>query len=252
MNKLEKPLIFFDLETTGTNVAKDRIVQIGAIKFFQDGRSEEKNILINPEMDIPAAATAVHGISDEDIKDEPPFRRYANSMLKWFENCDLAGFNSNNFDIPLLSEEFARCGLEFPSKDTVFIDVFLLEKLLNGHSLGATYKRYTGEELENAHDAMVDIRATHQIFLKQLEKSPEYNTSLSEIAEKCNRGKNWVDLSKKIYEEEGIYYFGFGKHKNTAISEVPEDYVDWFMNGDFTRNTKMCLQKIIASLKRHK
>jgi len=171
---LSKPIVFFDLETTGVNTSHDKIVQIGAIKLNIDGTEEVKNVLINPTIPIPAGATAVHGISDEDVKDKPKFNQIAKSFAAWLRGCDLAGYNSDNFDIPMLIEEFSKAGVEFPEDGTSFVDVLKIERLVNSHTLGNTYKRYTGDELEGAHDALADVRATLTIFQKQLEVNSDF------------------------------------------------------------------------------
>lgn len=154
---IERPIVFFDLETTGTDIAKDRIVQIGAIKIAPNGDKEVKNVLVNPTIPIPEGASAVHGIYDKDVQDKPLFKQIAKSMLQWLQACDLAGYNSDNFDIPLLAEEFARVGIEFPEQDCVYIDIIKIERLINSHKLGETYQRYTGKELTDAHDALADV-----------------------------------------------------------------------------------------------
>ena len=167
---MERPIIFFDTETTGLNVVSDRIVQIGAIKMLPEGNTEEKNVLINPGMPIPPESTEIHGITDEMVKNAATFDKVSRSMLEWFRGCDLAGHNICGFDIPIIAEEFSRCGITFPDESNSFIDTYKLEKIVNSQGLEACYKRYTGKELgEEAHDALADSRASMEVFLAQKE-----------------------------------------------------------------------------------
>ncbi|MEZ4961938.1 MAG: 3'-5' exonuclease [Saprospiraceae bacterium] len=222
---LTRPLIFFDLETTGTNTAQDRILQIGAIKMRPDGGREEKNVLINPGIPIPAAATAVHGISDEDVKDAPVFRQIAKSFAQWLSGCDLAGYNSDNFDVPILVEEFDRVGIEFPEEGTRFIDFLKIERNVNSHRLEETYKRYTGQPLDGAHDALADVRATATVFQLQLERNPNLPTSIPDLEELCQGENGRVDFAGKLYEKDGQVCWSFGKHKGELVSET-RDYAN--------------------------
>ena len=167
--KLIKPIIFFDLETTGVDIAKDRICQIACIKIDLDGNQTEKELLINPNMPIPKEATEVHGITDEMVVDKPTFANISKSLLEFFEGCDIAGYNSNVFDVPLLAEEFSRSRIEFPNWELNFVDVLQYERLLKPNKLADVYKRYTGKDLEGAHDALNDVRATLEILLHQTE-----------------------------------------------------------------------------------
>ena len=240
----EKPIVFFDLETTGVNVTNDRIVQIGAIKMHPDGTEEVKNVLINPTIPIPAGAAEVHGISDADVQDKPKFRQIAKSFAKWLAGCDLAGYNSDNFDVPMLIEEFNRAGISFPNADTSFIDVLKLERIVCSHKLGETFKRYTGEELEGAHDALADIRATVTIFQKQLEKHPDIPTEAAEIDAYCQGEFKRVDFAGKLYEKEGEVYWKFGKHRDKLIKETI-DYCNWVLKTDFPAETKMQIRRVL-------
>lgn len=241
--KLERPIVFFDLETTGVDVVSDRIVQIGALKINPDGSEDEKNVLINPTIPIPKEASDVHGVSDEDVKGKPVFKQIAKSFLGWLEGCDLAGYNSDNFDIPLLAEEFYRVGLEYPTEDTHFIDVIKIERLINSHKLEDTYKRYTGETLEGAHDALADIKATYAIFKKQLEQNNEFQVSISEIETICRGNRNRVDFAGKLYSEDGLIYWNFGKHTGTLVSDTP-NYINWALKQSFSQDTKKHLKQI--------
>ncbi len=249
--KFEKPIVFFDLETTGVDVVKDRIVQIGAIKINPDGERIVKNVLVNPSIPIPAGATAVHGISDADVKDKPFFYQIAKSMFQWLEGCDLAGYNSDNFDIPLLSEEFGREGIDYPGDDTVYIDIIRIERMVNSHKLGDTYKRYLGEELKDAHDAMADVEATLKIFEHQVEQNDLLNLNVSQIAALYSGENSRVDFARKIYQNNDKYYWNFGKHRNELISET-QDYADWVLKSDFAYNTKKHIRRILAEIKAQK
>ncbi len=240
-----KPIIFFDLETTGVSITQDRIVQIGAIKVMPDGKEEIKNVLINPTIPIPPGATAVHGISDEEVKDKPKFRQIAKSFAAWLAGCDLAGYNSDNFDIPMLIEEFNRVGIPFPAPDTNFIDVLKIERKVNGHTLGATYERYTGEELEGAHDALIDIYATIKIFNKQLELNPLLPSDAGEIEAYCAGDVKRVDFAGKLYEKEGQVYWRFGKHKDQLLKNTLS-YCKWVLGADFPSETKAQIRRVLG------
>jgi len=236
--QLERPLVFFDLETTGTSIVNDRIVQIGAIKLFPDGRTEVKNRLVNPQMPIPEGASAVHGIYDKDVVNEPKFRQLAKAFYGWLKDSDLVGYNSDNFDIPMLAEEFARAGIEYPTPDTHFVDVIKLERYVNSHKLGDTYQRYTGEELLDAHDAIADIEATKTILEKQLEKHDDLPITVKELeALFVEEGKERVDFAGKIYRHEGELYWNFGKLRDQPI-RADKGYADWVLRGEFAENTK--------------
>ncbi len=240
-----KPIIFFDLETTGVSITKDRIVQIGAIKVLPDGTEEIKNVLINPTIPIPVGATTVHGISDEEVKDKPKFSQIAKSFAAWLSGCDLAGYNSDNFDVPMLIEEFSRVGIAFPDEGTNFIDVLKIERKVNGHTLGQTYERYTGEELEGAHDALIDIYATIKIFNKQLEQNPLLPSDAAEIEAYCSGEVKRVDFAGKLYEKEGQVYWRFGKHKDKLVSQTA-DYCKWVLGSDFPSETKAQIRKVLG------
>lgn len=237
---MNKPRIVFDLETTGVDVVKDRIVQIAVRKINIDGTEETKSVLINPTIPIPKAASDVHGILDADIKNAPTFSQIATSMLKYFNGSDLIGFNSDQFDIPLLSEEFNRCGLFFPQEGTEYLDVMKIERMVNSHKLTDTYKRYIGEELDGAHDAMNDVNGTWEVLKKQIEI---YNlpNNISEITEKYNNGKIPVDVAGKIYQEDNKYYWSFGKNKGNHVTE-DIGYCNWVLKSDFPSESKSKLK----------
>lgn len=239
--KLERPLIFFDLETTGTNITRDRIVEISYIKLYPDGKEEKRSRRLNPEMPIPAASTAIHHITDEDVKDELTFRQIAKSLLGIFEGCDIAGYNSNKFDVPLLMEEFGRCGLNFDITGRRFIDVQNIFHKMEQRTLVAAYKFYCGGELKDAHSALADTQATYEVLLGQLARYSELENNVDYLAKFSNIGRN-VDLAARIVlndKDEPI--FNFGKHKGKTVKEVfrkEPSFYDWMMQGDFPKNTK--------------
>ncbi|MCR9288928.1 MAG: 3'-5' exonuclease [Bacteroidetes bacterium] len=245
---MSKPTIFFDLETTGVNITQDRILQIGAIKLFADGTEEVKNVLLNPGIPIPEGASAVHGIYDKDVKDKPFFRQISKSFATWLSGSNLAGYNSDNFDVPMLIEEFNRVGITFPEPDTKFIDVLKIERLVNSHTLGNTYKRYTGEELDGAHDALIDIYATIKIFQKQLENNPDLPSDAAEIDALCQGENTRVDFAGKLYEKDGEVYWRFGKHRDQRVADT-QDYCNWVLKSDFPSETKMQIRRVLEKQK---
>ena len=242
---LPKPIVFFDLETTGVSITQDRIVQIGAIKVNPDGTEEIKNVLVNPTISIPIGASEIHGISDEDVKDKPLFRQIAKSFAGWLSGCDLAGYNSDNFDVPMLIEEFTRVGVSFPDKETKFIDVLKIERKVNSHKLGETYQRYTGEELEGAHDALIDIYATIKIFHQQLKQNEVLPSAAADLEAYCQGEFERVDFAGKLYRKEGQVYWRFGKHMDQLVSET-KSYCNWVLGADFPSETKAQIREVLG------
>lgn len=245
---LDKPLVVFDLETTGVDVVKDRIVQIAAHKIMPDGTVTKKNVLINPMMPIPTEAMEVHGITDEMVADKPRFDKFARSMSEWFSGCYIGGYNSDNFDIPLLSEEMHRCGIVFPDKDSVRLDMFKIEKKYNSHKLGEVYKRLFGEELDGAHDADVDVTGTVKVMLKQIENYGLADMSVDEIIDSYQGDKVFADISAKFYIVEGDLYWNFGKNRDKMVIE-DKGYVNWFQKQDFPTESKTVLNEYLESLR---
>ncbi len=238
---LEKPIIFFDLETTGTNVTHDRIVEISYIKVYPDGHEEKKSRRLNPEMPIPPASTAVHHITDEDVANEPTFKQVAKSLLEIFEGCDIAGYNSNKFDVPVLMEEFSRCGINFDIAGRRFIDVQNIFHKMEQRTLVAAYKFYCGADLEDAHSALADTQATYEVLLGQLERYPSLKNDVEFLAKFSTIGRN-LDLAARIVlDDHDVPVFNFGKHKGKSVKEVlrrEPSFFDWIMQGDFPKNTK--------------
>ncbi len=243
---LSRPLIFFDLETTGTDFVSDRIVQISVLKLLPDEREEIRTRLINPDRSIPQSASDVHGITNEDVKDQPKFREIAKGIFQFICGCDIAGYNSNNFDVPLLVEEFARCAIEFPEEGTKLIDMCTIFKRKEERTLTAAYKFYCNKTLENAHNAEADVRATLDVFRGQLERYPDLGSAtLEELHTFCNRD-GIVDYARKLARNEaGDAVFNFGKYKGEPVTSQP-DYVQWMIEGDFPEGTKIILRKIIG------
>ena len=244
---LKKPIIFFDLETTGTDPAKDRIVEISLIKVMPNGDQETKTRRINPEMPIPPAATAVHHITDEDVKDCPRFRESAKSLAAYIEGCDLGGFNSNKFDIPVLVEEFLRAGVDIDLKKRKFVDVQNIFHKKEQRTLVAAYKFYCGKDLEAAHSAEADTLATYEVLLAQLERYDDLENDVDFLAEYSSRSP-FVDYAGRIiYDDRGVEVFNFGKHKGKAVEDVFREepsYYSWMMNGDFPNYTKKVITEI--------
>lgn len=247
MLQLSKPLAFIDLETTGINLGTDRIIEIAIVKVTSDGKQAVKRKLINPEMPIPASATEIHGITDEMVKSAPTFKQVSNEIKQFIENCDLAGYNSNRFDIPLLAEEFLRSGLDFDLKGRKLVDVQRIFHLMEQRTLGAAYKFYCGKSLDGAHSAEIDATATWEILQAQLEKYPQLGNTVESLL-KVTGEEDLVDFARRFVMEKGIEVFNFGKHKGRPVTDVLKtepQYYDWMMKGDFPLHTKQKLTEIL-------
>ena len=245
---LRNPLVFFDLETTGINIVKDRIVEISFVKVHPNGKEECKTRRINPEMPIPPESTAIHGITDEDVKDCPTFKEIAKSLAAQIEGCDLAGYNSNRFDIPLLVEEFLRAGVDIDLNKRKFVDVQTIFHKMEQRTLSAAYKFYCDKSLENAHTAEADTMATYEILKAQLDRYPDDLQNDIEFLSKYSSFTNNVDFAgRMVYNEDGKETINFGKYKGKLVEEVLKNdpgYYSWIMNGDFPLNTKKVLTEI--------
>lgn len=250
--KLKRPIIFFDLETTGVDTATDRIVEISMVKVGVDGTKQVKTRRINPEMPIPAEATAVHGITDDDVRDEPTFRQIAKSLAQFIEGCDFGGFNSNRFDLPVLVEEFMRAGVEVDFKRRKFVDVQNIFHKKEERTLVAAYRFYCGKELEAAHSADADTMATYEVLCSQLDRYNDLENSVEFLSEFSTRAKT-ADFAGRInYDDKGVEVFAFGKYKGQSVEEVfrkEPSYYDWIMNGDFPNYTKKIFTEIKLRLK---
>jgi DNA polymerase-3 subunit epsilon len=244
--QLKKPLAFIDLETTGTNLACDRIVEIAIVRIGLDGSKQIKRKLVNPEIPIPTGASDVHGITDDMVREAPVFKQIANEVKQFIENCDLGGYNSNRFDIPLLVEEFLRSGLEFDLASRKLLDVQKIYHQMEQRTLGAAYKFYCNKALEGAHSAEVDATATSEILEAQLERYPQLGDSVETILNFLGE-EQIVDLARRFIMEKGVEVFNFGKHKGKAVSDVLKaepQYYDWMMKGEFPLHTKQKLTEI--------
>ena len=244
---LKRPLVFFDLETTGVDTAKDRIVEISMVKVMPDGEEIVRTRLINPQMHIPEDATAVHGITDEDVKDQPTFAQIAKSLSQFIEGCDFGGFISNRFDLPLLVEEFLRAGVDVDFKNRKFIDVQNIFHKMEQRTLVAAYKFYCNKDLTDAHSAEADTRATYEVLKAQLDRYSELQNDVAALAEFSSRGETVDYAGRIVYNDKGEEVFNFGKYKGVKVSEVFQrepSYYDWMMNGDFPLYTKKVITEI--------
>lgn len=245
---LKNPLIFFDLETTGVDTVKDRIVEISMLKVLPNGSEEVRTKLINPQMPIPAGATEVHRISDEDVKDAPTFKQIAKSLADFMEGCDIAGFNSSRFDVPLLAEEFLRAGIDFDFSRRKMIDVQIIFHKKEQRTLEAALKFYCDKTLEDAHSAEADTRATYEVLKAQLDRYPDLKNDVEYLASEYSSHNNNVDLAGRIIlNDEGVEVFNFGKHKGKPVEEVLKrepSFYSWIMDADFPLNTKQVLTRI--------
>lgn len=245
--KLNKPICFFDLETTGVNVATDRIVEISILKVWPNGNKESVTWRVNPEQPIPAQATEIHGINDEMVANEPNFKSLAPKVVHMIKDSDLAGFNSNRFDIPLLAEELLRADMDLDLRKHASVDVQTIFHKMEKRTLTAAYKFYCGKDLEQAHSAEADTQATYEVLQAQLKRYPELGTDVASLAE-FSAHKKFADFSGHIqYNEQGQEIFAFGKHKGIPVTKVLEEepgYFGWLINADFPRYTKKVLTQI--------
>lgn len=246
MIKFIKPIVFFDLETTGTKPATDRIVQIASIKIMPDGEREEKMYLIDPGIVIPEEATAIHGITNEMVNGQPQFRQIAKALLAYMFGCDLGGYRSNDFDIPLLMEEFGRVGIEFPTWELTPLDVYQYEIKKNTNKLVDVYRRYTGMELDDAHDALADIRATLVVLEHQTAGEEEFTPDT--IDSFCQQDKRRFDLAGKCYIADGVVYWSFGKNQDKPVL-ADLKYLEWVLNADFPSQTRKKLMELLTKKK---
>lgn len=250
---LKRPIVFFDLETTGVNITKDRIVEISIIKISpgHEDNPEVKCRRVNPEMHIPEEATAVHHITDEDVAGEPTFRQIARSLADFMRGCDVAGFNSNRFDIPLLDEEFNRAGVDFDFHKARFIDVQTIFHKLEPRNLTAAYRFYCGKELVGAHGAKADTQATYEVLLAQIERYDELSGEVDELAKFSSQNANVDLMGRLVYDEKGREVINFGKYKGQPAADVlakDPGYYSWILQGDFPSDTKRAFTRIKLSL----
>ena len=244
---LNKPICFFDLETTGINITRDRVVEISILKVYPDGREETYTKRVNPTIPIPPEVTLVHGISDDDIVDAPTFKEISKEVYHIIKDSDLGGFNSNRFDIPVLAEEMLRADIDFDMKHTKSIDVQTIFHKMEQRTLGAAYKFYCDKNLDNAHSAEADTLATYEVLKSQLDKYKELENDTKFLAEFSSRNK-FADFAGFInYNKEGLECFSFGKHKGKLVTDVlnkEPGYFGWLLNADFPLYTKKVLTAI--------
>ncbi|MBR7114430.1 MAG: ribonuclease H-like domain-containing protein [Alistipes sp.] len=249
---LKRPIVFFDLETTGVDTAKDRIVEVSMIKIMPDGEEIVRTRRINPQMHIPEQATAIHGITDEDVKDAPTFAQVAKSMAQFIEGCDFGGFNSNRYDLPMLVEEFLRAGVDVDFKRRRFVDVQNIFHKMEQRTLVAAYKFYCDKNLEEAHSAEADTRATYEVLMAQLDRYPELQNDVAALADFSERGQT-ADFAGRIgFNDKQEEVFNFGKYKGRRVEDVFREepsYYAWMMNGDFPLYTKKVITEIYLRLK---
>jgi len=253
---LDYPIVFFDLETTGVDIAKDRIVEICLLKVFPNGNEEAKTMRINPGIHIPKEASEVHGIYDEDVADCPKFAEAAQGIWDFIKGCDLGGFNSNHFDIPMLAEEFLRAGVKADLTKCRRVDVQNIYHKLERRTLIAAYKFYCHKNLEDAHSALADTRATYEVLCAQLDHYPDtLQNNIDFLADYSQMNRN-VDFAGRIIKDDnGVEIFNFGKYKGMPVADVlrrDPGYFSWMMQGDFTLNTKQVLTEIALRSKSSK
>ncbi len=251
---LTRPLAFFDVETTGLNIATDRIVEISILKIHapHGEKKESKTLLINPTIHIPAEVTKIHGISDQDVLDAPTFQQCADELSKFLEDCDLAGYNCNYFDIPLLMEEFLRAGVDLNMKDRKFVDVQGIFHKKEERTLSAAYKFYCSKSLENAHSAEADITATYEILEAQLEKYTDLKSDVAYLHGFTSRSRRVDFAGRFIYNDKNVVVFNFGKHAGKAAEDIfrtEPSYYSWMMNGEFSLHTKKVITEIFQKTK---
>ena len=245
--KLKRPIIFFDLETTGVDTSRDRIVEISMIRIEPDGEEIVRTRRLNPGMPIPPEATAVHGITDDDVRDCPTFAQVAKSLAEFVRGCDFGGFNSNRFDLPLLVEEFLRVGIDVDFKQRRFVDVQNIFHKKEQRTLVAAYRFYCDKELDEAHSAAADTRATYEVLQAQLDRYDDLENDIDFLAAYSTRGESADYAGRILYNEQGEEVFGFGKYRGERVADVfrrEPSYYAWMMNGDFPLYTKKVITEI--------
>lgn len=250
--RLTNPLVFFDLETTGLNIGSDRIVELSYHKLYPNGSSESKTYRINPEMHIPEGASAIHGIYDEDVQDCPTFRQIASEVVHVIEGCDLAGYNSNHFDIPLLAEELLRAEQNIDLKKRKFIDAYVIFQKKEPRTLTAAYRFYCNKNLEDAHTASADTMATCEVLLSQLERYPDLPDTVEGLSKYSAFNRNADFAGRLVYDDNGEVLFNFGKYKGQKVQEVLQrdhGYYGWLLQTDFPQYTKNLITRLFIETK---
>jgi DNA polymerase-3 subunit epsilon len=251
---LERPLAIFDLETTGTNITSDRIVEIAIIKVQPDGTEENYCKRVNPEMPIPALVSEIHGIYEKDIQDAPTFKDLANEIIAFIGDADLAGYNSNKFDIPVLAEELMRAGSDFDISKRKFVDVQNIFHKMEQRTLAAAYLFYCNKSIENAHNALYDAKATWDVLKAQIERYPDIKNDVTYLSEFSKAGNyNLLDFAGRLaIDDKGEAIYNFGKHKGKTIKQVAQiepGYYGWMLDADFPLYTKQCLRREMDKIK---
>lgn len=245
--RLERSIVFFDIESTGTDPVKDRIVELSMLKVTPEMTETTFHVLVNPGMSIPKEAAAIHGITDEDVKDKPTFGQVAKEVAGFIENCDLGGYNCLRFDIPMLAEEFFRSEVPVDLKSRKVVDVQVIFHKKEQRTLTAAYSFYCGKDLENAHSADADTRATYEVLLGQLDRYDDIPCSVDELDEYTHFGRTVDFAGRFAYDDKGREVFNFGKHRGRLVEEVltmEPSYFDWMMRGDFAKDTLYSLMQI--------
>ena len=248
---LKRPIIFFDLETTGTDTAKDRIVEMALIKLNPNGSKDKYIKRINPTIPIPAGSTEIHGIKDEDVADCPTFKQIAKELYEWMKGCDLGGYNATRFDIPVLAEEFLRAGVTVDFTERSFVDVQQIFFKMEARTLSAAYEFYCNKTLDNAHSAEADTVATIEVLQAQLDKYTDLENDMK-VLHNFTGGEGLVDYARRMVMKDGEPVFNFGKYKGQKVEQVFNDqpqYYDWMMNADFSLHTKQKISEIFTKMK---
>jgi DNA polymerase III subunit epsilon len=244
---LKNPIVFFDLETTGIDIVNDRIVELSYLKVYPDNTEECRTWRINPGRPIPPGVSLIHGITDDDVKDAPSFNEIAQTLANEFEGCDFAGFNSNKFDLPLLAEEFLRSNVDFDMKKRKFIDVMVIFMKMEQRNLGAAYRFYCNKELNDAHSAEADTRATYEILQSQIDRYSELENDIDFLSGFSSHSRNVDYAGRIVYNDQDVEVINFGKYKGVPVEEVlsrDPGYYGWIMNADFPLYTKKVLTGI--------
>ena len=250
---LKKPIVFFDLETTGLNISTDRIIEISMLKIHPNGDQEIKTRRLKPvdlngnQIPLSEAVKELTHISDEDLADKPTFKEISKSLAEWIKGCDLGGYNSNRFDIPLLAEEFLRCNVDIDLRKSCFVDVQVIFNKKEQRTLTAAYRFYCDKELEGAHGAEADITATYEVLKAQLDRYPDLQNDIEFLSDFSCHNNNVDYAGRFIYNEKREEIVNFGKHKGKKLAEVlltDRGYYDWMMQGDFSLDTKRILTEI--------
>jgi DNA polymerase-3 subunit epsilon len=248
---LKRPIIFFDLETTGTDNAKDRIVELALVKISPDGKRDKYIKRLNPGIPIPPEVTLIHGISDEDVKNCQTFKQIAHTLYEWMRGCDLGGYNSSKFDLPVLAEEFLRAGINVDFTERHMVDVQQIFFKMEARTLSAAYSFYCQKELENAHSAEADINATIDVLEAQLDRYPDIGKDVAALHQFTHTDE-YVDYARRIIMKDGHPVFNFGKYKGRKVEDVfnsEPQYYDWMMQADFALHTKQKISEILNRMK---